>query len=186
MREIFPDMPSRQEDKIFKDCAIDMKWEVRKDTTKSNTLKMSGSLKMQLDRVNSAVTSMNDSNPDDPLKGWAVPKIDKPNTKLRGRSQDFESEYTENMFSWPGHFRGGAPHLDAEAGNEGIPVVAAEQRPEWLQEVHTLLDAQDKWIKYINWELQQMQWQFAVAHSSTVFNGEVPTSMTKVPTQKIL
>lgn len=166
---VHPSMPEQQLDLLFKQCTIDMEKIVADTLNKSNCLGISGSIQNTVDRVLDSVRVMN-SESDDPLQGWAA--AGKPGQMASllsmssrpadpGAPQSFLTETCKiNGRSCP-TLRPESPRA-ASAALDGLE--PDEARPQWLEDISRLLQAHRKWMSFINWQLQQMQWQVHLAH----------------------
>merc|ERR1712013_440391 len=68
---------------------------------------------------------------------------------------------------------GKMPHLQAPGfkGYSQHTRQSTAAQPVWLQQVDSLVKTQKRWMLYIHWELQQLQWQVQMAHMNK-FQGK--------------
>jgi len=147
----FPNMPESQKRLFFSACRTEMKWESAKDLSKTNLLKLTGSVMDALDTANKTVNRVVEDESEDPLATWVVPM-----QPASSKGEDTQP-HGSNFLVKPVTTKGGMqPRF--EQRSEPLDSYSANG-PEWLQETWQLLHDQRKFIQFANWNLQQMQWQ---------------------------
>lgn len=173
---VYPDMPEQQLDLLFKQCTIDMEKIVADSLNKSSCLGISGSIQNTVDRVLDSVRVMN-SDSDDPLQGWSAGgtsnELASQMLSMSSRPMDpGDKSFLTETCKINGR---SCPTLTPESPRSAASRAAAaldgigvdgEDQPQWLEEVSKLLQAHRKWMSFINWQLQQMQWQVHLAHAA--------------------
>lgn len=170
-KNYFPDMPEMQLDLMYKTCAVDMGWESNKHLNTATALKTAGSTKMKTDQTNLLVESL--IVEDDPLTSFmtATPQSrQQAPVRLAGEG---------NFLNCPATLKGGGnPHVtDPTYLPAKLPGVTDES-PIWLKNLSVCMTRQKKWILYINWQLQSVQWQIQQSHFRKI--GMVGAATTKV------
>jgi hypothetical protein len=153
----FPDIPQKQLDLMYGNCANDMGWEATQLLDKNTSLKMSGSVKMTTDEVNQIIASI--TAEDDPLRSFTC-------VKPPSKSQARKAQKSEGLFlASPAQLKGGRkPHIyDPQYVHALLPGVD-DTSADWLRNLSTLMARQKKWILYVNWQLQQLHWQLQHSH----------------------
>jgi len=153
----FPGMPAFELNSIYRAAKKDMLWEAKRDLDKSGILKVSGSVKIEADQVTETIESMN-TDDNDLMKGFVVD---------RAGSAHANSADEKLFLTNSGLPMGSLPHLKVPGGKSPQSKrQSATAQPEWLRHVDALVQKQKRWMLYIHWELQQLQWQVQMAHMS--------------------
>jgi hypothetical protein len=165
LKEPFPDVPELQLKLLYEACAIDMGWEAKKFLDKSTSLKMSGAVKMTTDSVNTMVTNL--TSEDDPLKAFtAVKKATKAQAKKKVAGDGL-------FLSAPPNLKGNRnPHvIDPKTMQRELDGVGPDS-PDWLKELQATMTKQKRWMLYVNWQVENLQWQMQQTHMKNFFGDK--------------
>jgi hypothetical protein len=164
LHESFPDVPKQQLGLLYEACAVDMGWEARKFLDKSTSLKMSGSVKMTTDNVNQMVTNL--TSEDDPLKVFTT-------VKKATREQAKKRAAADGLFlGAPASLKGNRnPHIINPKTLQSELAGVDPSSPEWLKELQATMTKQKRWMLYVNWQIENLQWQMQQTHLKNLFGG---------------
>jgi hypothetical protein len=153
----FPDIPDKQLDLMYEVCAVDMGWEANKYLDKATSLKMSGSVKLTTDSVNNIVTSL--AGEDDPLKSFTQ-------VKTATRQQAKKRMAGDGLFlnAHAALKANQNPHVLEPAGLPTYLPGVDDESQEWLKNLSKLMKRQKKWVLYLHWQMQNLQWMIQQSH----------------------
>jgi hypothetical protein len=144
----FPKMPQSQINLFYNACRMEMKWDSAKDLTKTNLLKLIGSVHDALDAASDTTKRVTQDESDDPLRSWVQPTNAAAAKGVSG-THSFLADVCETKGGKQPRMEFGPDRIDNYSANG----------PEWLKEVWSLLAQQREFINFANWHLTQMQWQ---------------------------
>jgi hypothetical protein len=158
IRADFPDIPDQQLDLMYDVCASDMGWESNKYLDKTTSLKMSGSVKLTTDEVNGRVTQL--TSDDDPLRSFV--KV-KPASKAQIKKR---KNMNDGLFlSAPCSLKGNRNPsvINPQTINHAVDGID-NSSPEWMKELSKRMTQQKKWMLYLSWQVENLQWQLQMSH----------------------
>jgi hypothetical protein len=154
----FPDIPDQQLDLMYDVCASDMGWESNKYLDKTTSLKMSGSVKLTTDEVNGRVTQLTSES--DPLKAFV--KV-KPASKAQIKKK---KHMNDGLFlSAPCTLKGNRNPRVCDPQTVDTKLTGVDDAAsEWQKELSTKMTQQRKWMLYLSWQVENLQWQLQQSH----------------------
>mmetsp|Transcript_1866 Transcript_1866/g.3307 ORF Transcript_1866/g.3307 Transcript_1866/m.3307 type:complete len:829 (-) Transcript_1866:79-2565(-) len=164
IKDSFPDIPDKQLDLLYNVCASDMGWEARRFLDKTTSLKMAGSVKITTDSVNSKVTALTSAT--DPLKAFV-------NVQTASQAQAKKKMQSDGLFlAAPCSLKGNRnPRVvDPKLVPKELEGIDANS-PEWMKELSKSMTEQKKWILYLAYQIENLQWNLQQSHLNKVKGG---------------